>query len=234
MNSFFNKKASFKGALSCLIKILSLLLLFCASLLLIGCKEEIRYADYVSELRSNIFLAETENFSLRVYSTIKESPYIADGIPRETNQRTEFYLLAPEGDKQSQLTFSIDGKEYGGEMSFDNVKAEYYLFCPLDTSKFSEISVCIQYGEERIELQAKSVLNADTLPPFTVLSRLQTEEKTLFSALTDKYGFAGEIYIRLLYEDAPYYYVGVIDRSGNVTAFLINATNGKILAKRQS
>ena len=52
--------------------------------------------------------------------------------------------------------------------------------------------------------------------------------------MTDKYGFAGEIYIRLLYEEAPYYYVGIIDRSGGCNAFLMNAETGKILARRQS
>jgi hypothetical protein len=51
--------------------------------------------------------------------------------------------------------------------------------------------------------------------------------------MTDKYGFTGEIYLRLLYEDAPYYYVGVINRKGEITAFLVNATTGKVLAQRK-
>ena len=50
--------------------------------------------------------------------------------------------------------------------------------------------------------------------------------------MTDKYGFSGEIYLRLIYEDSPYYYVGIIERNGTVHAFLINAQTGKILAKR--
>ena len=74
----------------------------------------------------------------------------------------------------------------------------------------------------------------NTLSADKILDGLLHAEKPLFDSLTDRYGFAGEIYIRLLFESAPYYYVGVIDRSGNVTAFLINGETGKILAKRQS
>ena len=215
-------------------KLLFVLLVFVFALPLFACAKGVDYTEYVSELRSNIFLAETDGFSLRIYSVKKESPYNSDGIAQPRNERTEIYLVAPQGDKNCQISFTVDGKTYDGEMSFDNVKAEYYYYCPLNTSVLNEIPIQITYGEKQVEFMAKSVLNADTLPPFDVLSLLLNAEKELFDSLTDKYGFAGEIYIRLIYEDAPYYYVGVIDRNGKITAFLINATSGKILAKRES
>lgn len=204
-------------------------------LLTVACKKQgVNYEKYVSELRNNIFLAETETLSLRIYSTNKETPYAADGVPQETSPRTEVYLVAPEGDEVCSLTFTVGGKEYGGEMSFDNVRAEYYFYCTLDTSLLSEITCKINYGGTENELTAKSVRTETMLSHGEILNGLLSAENALFSGLTDKYGFAGEIYIRLIFEDAPYYYVGVIDRSGNITAFLINGETGKILAKRQS
>ena len=230
MNAFSMKK-NLKNAF---LKPLLLLVIFVFLLSLFACTKEVNYSEYVSELRSNIFLAETDEFSLRVYSVKKESPYSSDGIVQHCNERTEIYLVAPQGDKSCQISFTINGTVYGGEMSFDNVKAEYYYFCPLNTSALSTLPIEISFGEKRMEFTAKSVLNADTLPPFDVLSLLVNEEKDVFDSLTDKYGFAGEIHIRLIYEDSPYYYLGIIDRSGRITAFLINATSGKILAKRKS
>lgn len=215
-------------------KLLFVLLAFVFTFPLFACAKGVDYTEYVSELRSNIFLAETDGFSLRIYSVKKESPYHSDGIAQPCNERTEIYLVAPQGDKTCQISFTANGKNHGGEMSFDNVKAEYYYYCPLDTSALTDISVQIHYGETQVDLTAKSVLNKDTLPPFDVLSILLNSEKELFDSLTDKYGFAGEIYIRLIYEESPYYYVGVIERNGKITAFLINATSGKILAKRKS
>ena len=210
--------------------------LLCVSLLLFfpACKRSIEYFDYVSELRNNIFLAETEHFSLRIFSVTKETPYVADGVPNETVTLTEIHLTAPEGDKVCNLSFCVDNHEYGGEMSFDNVKGDYYFSCTLDISELSALPCVIEYGDTTLELNALSVVDGNTLEPETVLKSLEQAEPELFKSMTDKYGFAGEIYLRLIYEDSPYYYVGIIDREERVNAFLINAQTGKILAKRQS
>ncbi len=213
---------------------LFVLLLCLACILLPSCKKEFDYFSYVSELRNNIFLADTEGFSIRIYSVRKENPYCADGIPQESSARTEIYLLPPSGAENCTISFTVDGKEYGGEMSFDNVKTEYFLSCTLDVSSCTSLPCVITYGEQILELQANSVLSKKEIPPQTLLSKLQAENTELFSSMTDKYGFAGEIYIRLIFEENPYYYVGVIDRDGNISAFLVNALTGKTLAKRKS
>ncbi|MBE7068153.1 MAG: hypothetical protein E7381_02510 [Clostridiales bacterium] len=200
-----------------------------------GCKKEsVDYYAYLSELRSNILLAEEDGFSLRIYAVEKEYPYATDGIKRDTSQRAEIYLSAPSGEKTCNLSFEVDGKEYGGEMSFDNVKTEYYFSCALDLSASQEISCKITFGESEKLLLAKTVKTENTLTPKNILQTLQKKESELFASLTDEYGFAGEIYLRLIFEESPYYYVGVIDRNGKIAAFLVNAENGNILAKRQS
>lgn len=213
---------------------LCLLLALLFSCLLAACNKEIDYFDYVSELRSNIFLAEADGFSLRIYAVTKENPYLTDGIPMERSTRVEAYLIAPEGDEACNFAFTYADKTHGGEMSFDNVKTEYYYSCTLDVSEATELPCHIEYGEKTLDLKAVSVRTEDTLTPQNILNDLRNEETKLFASLTDKYGFAGEIYLRLIYEDSPYYYVGIIDRSGNINAFLINAKTGKILAKRKS
>lgn len=207
----------------------------CTFLLLscVGCKKSVNYFDYVSELRSNIFLAKTDALSLRIYAVCKESPYTSDGVPRETFSRMEVYLIAPEGNKRTEITLQLDTPA-GGEMSYDIVKGEYYYACPIDVSKEKEIVCQIKYGEEEVSLTAYSVLTEDTITPQDALKKLQTEKAENFSSLTDKYGFSGEIHMRLLFEDSPYYYIGIIDRNGNCIAFLMNAESGKILAKRET
>ena len=233
MNVFSALKLSFSHPLKALRIVFALFLLLCLSACLFACEREIDYFDYVSELRNNMFLASDDEFSLRIYSVQKESPYSADGVPREMNVRTEIWLVAPSGEKECNLSFEIDGKTHGGEMSYDNVKAEYYLSCNLDISTLSSLACSIAYGETTRELTANSVLSKTTLSPESILKNLALSEQELFSSMTDKYGFAGEIYLRLIYEDSPYYYVGVIDRKGKTNAFLINATSGKVLAKRE-
>ncbi len=232
MNRFFNHFSKFSRKQKR--RLFYLTLLICVLALFCGCNRTVDYFSYVSELRANLLLAENEQFSVRVYSLQKEQPYIADGIKQECVERTEIRLIAPSGDQTCQISFSFDGKEYGGEMSFDNVKCEYFYACPLDIGACETLALQIIYGDMQTTLNAQSVLSKDALSAKDALSKLIEAEKALFESMTDRYGFAGEIYLRLLYEDAPYYYIGVIDRNGGTHAFLMNALTGKILARRQS
>lgn len=217
-----------------LVKLLFILAIFFFVFGVSACRKSVDYGEYLSELRANVFLANHEDFSLRIYAVRKENPYKADGIPCESTHRTEVYLVAPSGDETCNLSFHAGEKDYGGEMSYDSVRAEYYFSCTLDLSEYSRVDCKISFGEKDITLSAISVRNENTLSPKSVLAKLVKSEKTLFQSMTDKYGFSGEIHLRLIYEDAPFYYVGVIDRNGKINAFLINAQTGKILAKRSS
>ena len=209
---------------------LSLLLILTSS----ACTKEINYFNYVSELRSNIFIAKADSFLLRIYAVCKESPYSTDGVPRECFSRLEAYLITPEGNHQTQICLQIENNSYEGEMSYDIVKGEYFTSFSIDVSTQREIPCFVKYGDEKKELTATSILSPNTISPQEALKIVQTEKTELFLSLTDKYGFSGEIYLRLLFEVSPYYYVGVIDRQGNCTAFLMNAETGKILAQKQT
>ncbi len=198
-----------------------------------ACKKQLDYFSYVSELRSNILLAQTDEYLLTVYAVEKEYPYAADGVKRETSKRTEIRLLAPSGDKTYEIAFCVDNKNYGGEMSYDNVRAEYYFSCSVDVSNLDALDCKLIFKENTLDFHAKSVLTKDTLSPREIVEKVRLQESELFTSLTDKYGFAGEIYVRVLYEDFPYFYVGIIDKNGQISAFLVNGVTGKILAKRQ-
>ena len=128
MNAFFNEHTSLLRPIKRLVRLFALLVALTACVLLASCKKkEVDYFSYVSELRSNILLASDEDFSLRAYAVEKEYPYSTDGVKRDCTKRAEVYLIAPSGDKNCNISFSVDEKEYGGEMSFDNVKTEYYF-----------------------------------------------------------------------------------------------------------
>ena len=230
--SIFSAKKLNNAPFFRLLKACCLLLLFLLLTSAYACEKSVDYFTYVSELRNNIFLAEKDGFSLRIYSVVKESPYAADGIVRETSARTEIYLLTPDNTQNYNLQVHMDGKAYGGELSYDNVKSEYYLFFTLNIATQTEIRCTLTYQNTQVEFAAKSVLNADMVAPNTILKAVYVYDTALFESMTDKYGFKGEIHLRLLYEDAPYYYVGIINRDGEIYAFLVNATTGKVLAKR--
>ena len=174
MEIHFKHSCSFFNALTALLKSAILLLSMLCLAFFAGCKKEIDYRPYVSELRSNILLASEETFSLRIYAVDKESPYIADGIPRECNMRVEVYLTAPEGKETCNVFFTVDGQEYGGEMSYDNVKAEYFFSCSVDVSESECLPCRVEYGEKILTLDARTIRQGDTMDAMNLLKTLKT------------------------------------------------------------
>lgn len=195
---------------------------------------KIDYFDYVSEYRENVFLGESDGVSVKIFATKRESPYLADGFCAQVFDRTELRVYGLSGEMQTQVVFRVSGKEYGGELSFDNTTGEYFFNCTLFCADEREIPVVITRGEENVLLNAVSQKSDGVITGKQAIEKLVAIEKERFSALTKSGRFLGEIYIRYIHENAPYYFVGVIDRNGAMNAYLLHGETGKILATRRS
>ena len=234
MNVYFCKSARKTSLRRLFVSTLALLFLVAFFYLFPSCKKNEDYFSYLSEYRSNLFLAETEEFSVRIYALEKEHPFIADGGVGEKTKRAEVYITAKDGSESCKVTFHGNGNQYGGEASYDSVKREYFYSCAADLSTAASIPLALQFGDTVYEVTAHSIKQADTLSGEQILMCLQEQEVDLFRSLTDKNGFLAEIHLRLLYEEAPYYYIGIVEKTGKITAFLMDAATGTILAKRES
>ncbi len=234
MNVYFCKSAVKTTLRRLFVSTLALLFFAAFFCLFPSCKKNEDYFSYLSEYRSNLFLAETEEFSVRIYALEKEHPFIADGMVGEKTKRAELYITAKDGSESCKVAFSLNGNKYGGEASYDSVKREYFYSCAADLSTAVSIPLALQFGDTVYEVTAHSVKQTDTLSGEQILKRLQEQEVDLFRSLTDKNGFLAEIHLRLLYEEAPYYYIGIVEKTGKITAFLMDAATGTILAKRES
>lgn len=199
-----------------------------------ACNRTVNFFDYVSEYRSNLFSYTCDEFTVRAQEVEKEYPYVADGFCGTLSKRLEIFLLPTESAQTCQIAFFYGGKTYGGDASFDSVKREYYYSCTVESSSAHSLDMRVTLDERETEITLRSVRDERTLSGQDVLQKLEESDPDALHSLCEKNGFAGEIHLRLLYEDAPFYYVGVVDRKGNVSAFLLDAQTGKVLAKRQS
>lgn len=195
-------------------------------------KKEVDYFSYVSERRDNIFVCQTDEFLIKIYSSKKETPYLCDGIKRAVTPRTEIFLTADSGEKEYFVYFFANGKKYGGDMSYDNVKQTYFYTLTLDISALEDIPLEIEYDGGKVALNAKSVKENGLLSPEQIVEKVSLAEKEFFKNLTKENVFQGEIYVRLIYENGLYYFVGIIDKNGNMLSVLCDGKTGKILAKR--
>lgn len=135
MKKFFNLKTAFCN-----------LFLFAALLFSVtGCAEkQPDLFSYVSELRDNVLIAELpcaddnggnsgeSKALLTVYSYLREQPYLDDGAAGTTERIAAFYFTRKDGSSTFPYSFTAQGgenKESGGEMSYDDVKKQYYYMC---------------------------------------------------------------------------------------------------------
>ncbi len=193
-----------------------------------SCTKEIDYYDYVSEARESVYIYEDDDISVKIYSGRRESPYNADGICGEISPFTEIYVeLAAQSEK-----VSVSAAGISGEMTYLTVKGCYYLSAGVGITPAESVPLTVTAGENTKEYTATSVLYSGIIDSRGALECVRQYKSGLFESLTENDFFAGEIHIRLLYDEACYYFVGIYDREGNLTACLADGATGKIIAER--
>ena len=209
-------------------------LLVCLSLclaacLLGGCRKKVDYLSYVSEKRTNIYLYSNDGLEIKIYISEKETPYSADGMKGEMSGLTEIYVALPKN--YDEVNVSVGDAE--GEMSYRAVENCYYLSLSNGNIQGDSVDVTLTYGEESKTYPAVSVLYDGVIGCEGAVKCVIDREEALFEGLTQNNIFCGEIYVRLIYDDGCYYYVGVCDRDKNINAYLVDGERGKIIATKQ-
>lgn len=210
------------------------LLLFTAGLLisaltLSGCSKSVKYSDYISEKRTDIYLYEGDDTKIKIYCSQREQPYAADGIKGDVSDFIEIFVSLPKNPE----TLEVDAEGLGGEMNYRAVENDFYLSFTAQPFKEGNITVKLDCDGKTSEYTAQSVKSGALITCEQALNCVIDHDKSLFSSLTDGNLFAGEIYVRLLYDNGCYYYVGVCDRQKNMNAYLVDGERGKIITSKK-
>ena len=195
-----------------------------------GCKKSVDYFTFVSEYRKSVYMYRDDLISVKIYSVDKETPYSLDGVKGAVTNVTEVFVEY--ANSADEVEIELLG--HGGEMSWMAVTRNYYLsFSDCDISGASiPVTVNIDGTEKKIDVF--NVAEEGTIDGKTALKCVREYDVDAFTSLTDGAAFAGEIIIRLLYDDGCYYYVGICNREANMHAYLVNGTDGRIIAEHTS
>ena len=202
------------------------LLLACC---LAGCKKNVNYLDYVSEKRTDIYLYSDDKLEIKIYLSEKETPFCADGIKGAMGELTEIYVTLPENHEE----VSVSAGSIEGEMNYRAVENCYYLRLPDGKISGESAEVTLTYGGESHTYSAVSVLYDGVIGCDGAVNCVIDRETELFRTLTENNVFLGEIYVRLLYDEGCYYYVGVCDRNNKINAYLVDGERGKVIASKE-
>ena len=208
------------------------------TLFFVGCGAQPDLTDYVSEYRSDIYMGTVEDYSVFASYSLREYPYTADGNVGNKSEIFEIALTAPDNTKTYNVSYTVGGKEYSSELSFDSVRLVHRcsqsIPAPQETEIAFSISVAEDTDSEPVSVTAVSIKTDKTLSLSDLLQKIKSAQPDRFSALSSGRTFAGELYVRLLYDnDRCFYYVGLIDRNGSTFSMLADAESGEIIATRE-
>lgn len=210
------------------------ILLVCSIILLsltalCGCAKKVDYLSYVSEKRTNIYQYCNDGLEIKIYISEKETPYAADGIKGNVGNLTEVFVKLPENHEEVNVSVS----NIAGEMNFRAVENDYYLSVSDGNVTGESAEVTLTFGGESNTYSAMSVLHGGVISCDDAVKCVLEHDGDLFASLTENNVFLGEIYVRLLYDEGCYYYVGVCDRDKKINAYLVDGERGKIIATKQ-
>ncbi len=200
---------------------------------LVGCGKGYDYTAHISELRSDLFKAETDEFSITLACVSREYPYAADGIACPRTDVVEVSLVPAVRQETYEVYFATETGEQGGEAAFRNAYGDYFFSESVTAFPEGSVSIRVVWGEESREVTATSVKNERTLSPFDALQKAIEAEKERVERMTDDV-FLGEFHVRLLRRDKNYYYVGIVDRDGETLSMLLDSETGEVLATRDT
>lgn len=210
----------------CLCVVLSLICALCA---LPACAKQVNYLDYVSECRSDVFLYKDDNTEIKVQCVNKEQPFSADGYKGETCDLIEIYATL----SKNPQTLEVSVENLGGEMNYQAVTRQYTLTLSAAAFKKTSVEVTLTADGEDKTYEALSVRDGNVMNCEQAVACVAEHANELFEGLTANGLFDGEIFVRLLYDEGCYYYVGVCNKDKHITAFLIDGERGKVIAKKE-
>ena len=194
-----------------------------------GCGKKVNYLNFISEKRTNIYLYSDDETEIKIHVAEREVPYSTDGIKGETSNFTEIFVKLPKNYDEVE----IHAADVVGQMNYRAVENCYYLSQSVGNLSGDSVKVTLTFGGESREYTLETVLYSGVITCEDAVKCAVEHDPALFESLTQRDVFLGEIFVRLLYDDGCYYYVGVCDRNKKITAFLVDGERGTIIATKE-
>ncbi len=201
-----------------------------------SCKAEVDLSYYVSELRENVYVCETEGLKVTVYSEKRESPYIADGYVG-TLKDVLIVKIDSESVKidDAEISLNYDKTSVKGSFTYSSINGKYV--CQIEVQslpKSDKISGEIKCGENSFNLELSSGVLTDTISAKQALESVKKHDSKTLEKLFENGKVQTEIHVRIMADgERNYYYVGFVCSDGTY-AYLVDGKTGEVLARKNT
>ena len=206
----------------------------------INCKVDLKSTikDSLSEIRSELFVGESEHYRAYIASGYREEPYACDGVKNELVEFGVITMRAKSGSINSaSYSLKVDEKEYVGQFEYD----PYSSALVVDVEKYIsgdnavELTLTVNGVSEQLSLVNKSKDFAVKIDD--VISLIATNYEKELNELLSLNKLQAEIFIKIATDndftfDKNYYYISICDKNGNMINFLVDVSDGNIIATK--
>ena len=212
------------------------ILCFLLPIALVGCASTNPLRKSVSELRSDIFLGQSQNYHVSACYGFTETPFDNDA---KVGVRKYFLRFKLKDKQLDNATYSISltfaDKTYSSSFKLNPVTHNDTAELLIENFNLKEFDVLISSGGVSEVVTMRSVVPENTISYTTALDYLYKYQRKLIDSYINYDGqFNAEIYVRVIVkEQHSYYYVGIASGNSNLKALLIDGFNGDVLAIRE-
>lgn len=221
-------------------KVFSLILSVCfMCLFLSACTQKIdKYGAYISELRTNVYTAKSDNFKVSAITGKRENPYNLDGNCSGTQEFTVLTIEPAQYIASKRYTYKavVNGVEYSGELKphpfGKSFSADILKKCETDS-----ITCVISTSDSTENFNLLSVKTPDMIDEAKALDIACAKLKKQIDSIEANGQLNAEIYIRLMENPIDnnggyYWYVAFIGKAQLIYAALIHPVTMEVLAVR--
>lgn len=212
-----------------LISVLLCIMLFTFS----ACKKkQSPHEKNISQLRQEIFVAHTDNYTVFLYPEKRENPLDNDGQVGKIENFVIIKLIfknqQPETDVFN-VQFTINNIPYSGKFEYKPISNLLQCIVKVEDINFNSLYATLKCGNETNALNFAPQKNSSTVNHLDALNYLKENDSTAKELLSlNDY----EIRIRLIDNDGyDYWFIGIISNEKNVS-FLLDGESAEILAKK--
>ena len=194
--------------------------------------------DNLSELRSELFVGESECYRCYIASGYREEPYNCDGVKNELVPFAVISLRGKSGNIPSaSYTLTVDDKEYVGQFEYDPYGSGLVVDAEVFVTSENAVKLCVTVNGKTEEVKLVSKSKDFKVKGDDVVNIICENKKEKLDELTSLRKLQAEIFIKIATDndftfDKSYYYVCICDRNGNTYDFLVDVDSGNIVATK--
>lgn len=194
--------------------------------------------ENVSEKGVSFFVDSTaDNANLKVSSGMRENPYNLDGVHNEMKPFTLLiFKTSLNGISDPTFVAKINGVEYQGVLELNPCDGTFVTDLGVLIGNDSTIEVAVSVNDLVFNFTPTNLNSAWGLDFDEALDVGLENMKGIIESLVENGKFNGECYVKVISDPSGmlniyYYYIGIVDVSGNIYSIVLDTADGKVLSK---